>query len=186
MKKFILFFLFFSWLNSQTISVNNDFLNQNIRLSLLNGDIQTENSLTIKPSYYELINDNSYNKILFSSKNNKIEFKILPFDYLIEFNSRHPYNRNNGSMIPNRGYQHIISPGFFLKLGLLSIKLKPEHHYSENKKFNGFWDGHYDYHWAKRYRLWNHIDMPERYGLKNHNRLLVGQSSIFINYKNFS
>ena len=35
-----------------------------------------------------------------------------------------------------------------------------EHHFSENKEFDGFWEGHYSYHWAKRYKLWNHIDMP--------------------------
>ena len=37
------------------------------------------------------------------------KIKILPIDYNIEFNSHHPYNRNNGSMVPNRGYQHILS-----------------------------------------------------------------------------
>ena len=42
-----------------------------------------------------------------------MEKLILKFsiDYNLEFNSNHPYNRNNGTMIPNRGYQHIISPG---------------------------------------------------------------------------
>ena len=59
----------------------------------------------------------------------------------MEFNSNHPYNRNNGTMIPNKGYQHIISPGIFFKLGPLSIQLKPEHHYSDNKVFDGFWEG---------------------------------------------
>ena len=37
-------------------------------------------------------------------------------------------------MIPNRGYQHIISPGLFFKLGPLStIKIKPESFHSQNK-----------------------------------------------------
>ena len=72
--------------------------------------------------------------------NGKINFKILPIDYNLEFNSNHPYNRNNGTMIPNRGYQHIISPGFFAKIGPLEITLKPEHHFAENKNFEGFWE----------------------------------------------
>ena len=38
-------------------------------------------------------------------------------DYFLEYNTHHPYNRNNGTMIPNRGYQHIISPGLFFKIG---------------------------------------------------------------------
>ena len=89
-------------------------------------------------------------------------------------------------MIPNRGYQHIVSPGLYFKVGPLSIKFKPEHHYSENKKFDGFWDGHYPEIWAERYKLWNHIDMPERFGDKRHNRTTIGQSSIRLNWKNLS
>ena len=49
-------------------------------------------------------------------------------------------------MIPNKGYQHIISPGFF-RAGPLSIQFKPEHHFSENKNFDGFWEGHYPVIW---------------------------------------
>ena len=86
-------------------------------------------------------------------------------------------------MIPNKGYQHIISPGIFLKLGPLSVQLKPEHHFSENKSFDGFWDGHFSETWAKRYRLWNKIDMPERFGEIRHNSLKLGQSNIKLNWK---
>ena len=74
-------------------------------------------------------------------------------------------------MIPNRGYQHIISPGIFIKTGPLTIQFKPEHHFSENKEFDGFWEGHYSVIWAKRYRLWNRIDMPERFG----NKIIIKQ-----------
>ena len=52
-------------------------------------------------------------------------------------------------MIPNRGYQHIISPGIFIKTGPITIQFKPEHHFSENKEFDGFWNGHYPEIWAK-------------------------------------
>ena len=89
-------------------------------------------------------------------------------------------------MVPNRGYQHIISPGVFFKLGPLSIQFKPEHHYGENKIFDGFWEGHYPIIWSKRYRLWNRIDMPERFGTEIFNRTTLGQSSIRLNWKNIS
>ena len=115
-----------------------------------------------------------------------IEFKSLGIDYFLEYNTHHPYNRNNGTMIPNRGYQHIISPGLFLKLGPLSITFKPEHHFSENNSFDGFWEGHYPEIWAKRYQLWNKIDMPERFGEKNHNKTTFGQSSIKLNWRKIS
>jgi hypothetical protein len=117
------------------------------------------------------------------------KIKILPIDYNIEFNSHHPYNRNNGSMIPNRGYQHIISAGIYAEIGPLSIQLKPEHLFSENKDFEGFGEGpngHYPVIWAKRYKLWNNIDMPERFGEKSISKTLIGQSSIRLNFKGLS
>ena len=65
--------------------------------------------------------------------------------------------------------------------------MKPEHHYSQNKKFDGFWEGHYpEFIWAKRYRLWNLIDMPERFGEIRHNSTTIGQSSIRLNWKKIS
>ena len=36
-------------------------------------------------------------------------------------------------MVPNRGYQHIFSTGIYVEIGPLSIQLKPEHLFSENK-----------------------------------------------------
>ena len=184
---FLAIFISFS-VYSQNIDVNNDFEYNMIRYLILNNDIQSNYSLNIRPINSNNISENyqdNYN-VIFKAKNEKINFKFLGLDYFTEYNSNHPYNRNNGTMIPNKGYQHIISPGFFLKLGPLSIKIKPEHHYSENKIFPGFWEGHYPEIWAKRYELWNHIDMPEMHGNKRHNETYLGQSSVRLNWKNIS
>ena len=186
-KKIILLFLSTA-LFSQNININNEFINSKLRYDILNNKAKTNHTLNIFPIEYETLKKDGfkfdlYENEIFSNKKNNIKFKFLGIDYFLEYNSKHPYNRNNGSMIPNRGYQHVISPGFYFKLGPLSIKLKPEHHYSENKNFDGFWEGHYPVIWANRYRLWNHIDMPERFGEIRHNRLLIGQSSISINFK---
>tara|TARA_Y100000768_G_scaffold388744_1_gene386735 strand:+ start:4287 stop:5969 length:1683 start_codon:yes stop_codon:yes gene_type:complete len=186
-KKIILIF-FSTALFSQNINLNNEFINSKLRYDVLNNKAKTNHTLNIFPIEYETLKKDGfkfdlYENEIFSNKKNNIKFKFLGIDYFLEYNSKHPYNRNNGSMIPNRGYQHVISPGFYFKLGPLSIKLKPEHHYSENKNFDGFWEGHYPVIWANRYRLWNHIDMPERFGEIRHNRLLIGQSSISINFK---
>ena len=186
-KKIILLFLSTA-LFSQNININNEFINSKLRYDILNNKAKTNHTLNIFPIEYETLKKDGfkfdlYENEIFSNKKNNIKFKFLGIDYFLEYNSKHPYNRNNGSMIPNRGYQHIVSPGFYFKLGPLSIKLKPEHHYSENKNFDGFWEGHYPVIWANRYRLWNHIDMPERFGEIRHNRLLIGQSSISINFK---
>ena len=186
--KNLFFFIFPILITGQNINLNNDFNNQLIRYSVLKNEINTDLSFNIRPlnlNSFSKILENQYKTIL-SNTSGTIKVKTLGTDYFIEYNSHHPYNRNNGTMIPNRGYQHIISPGIFFKAGPLTIQLKPEHHYSENKKFDGFWEGHYSEIWAKRYKLWNRIDMPERFGNTNHNKTTFGQSSIRLNWKSLS
>ena len=43
-------------------------------------------------------------------------------------------------MIPNRGYQHILSFGIFTEIGPFSIQIKLNTFYSQNKDFEG-WRG---------------------------------------------
>ena len=188
-----LFFLLISInIFSQNINVNNSFLNEKLREFKILNSSKFEHSLNIRPIDFEYASknnelfDNNFFSNLISNKKETIKIKLLELDYHIDFNSHHPYNRNNGSMIPNKGYQHIISPGIFMKLGFVSLQLKPEHHYSENHKFKGFWEGHDNSVWGVRYRLWNHIDMPERFGNKRHNNMNLGQSNISINLRNIS
>ena len=189
MKLKILFLLILPYiLVGQNINLNNDFNNQLIRYSVLANEIENKISFNIRPlnfNSFSKVLENQYKTIL-SNPSNTIQIKTLGIDYFIDYNSHHPYNRNNGSMIPNRGYQHIISPGIFIKTGPLTLQFKPEHHFSENKEFDGFWEGHYSAIWAKRYKLWNQIDMPERFGDNNHNRKTFGQSSIRLNWKKLS
>ncbi len=186
--KNLFFFIFPILITGQNINVNNDFNNHLIRYSVLKNEIDTKLSFNVRPlnfnSFSEIL-ENQY-KTIFSNPSSTIKIKTLGVDYFIEYNSHHPYNRNNGTMIPNRGYQHIISPGIFIKSGPLSIQFKPEYHFSENREFDGFWEGHYSIIWAKRYKLWNRIDMPERFGNTNHNKTTFGQSSIRLNWKNLS
>ena len=194
----LLLLIFFNSIRTQSLNLNQDYIFNDLRTSQLNGDISSNISFTLRPfdinDYGSAINSNIFNMqdyapTLLSVANNKIKIKILPVDYNFEYNSNHPYKTNNGSMIPNRGYQHIISAGLYAKIGPLTIQLKPEHLYSENKDFEGFGEGpngHYPEIWAKRYLLWNRIDMPERFGDKRHNKKLIGQSSIKLNFKSIS
>ena len=200
MKYNFFLFLFFTFFisSSQTINLNESYLTDYLRTSQLIGKFKSDISFTLKP--FDIgkngveINKEIFDKekyaptvLSFLKENGKI--KILPIDYNIEFNSRHPYNRNNGSMIPNRGYQHIISGGIYAEIGPLSIQLKPEYLFSQNKDFEGFGEGpngHYPVIWAKRYKLWNKIDMPERFGEKSISKTLIGQSSIKLNFKGLS
>jgi len=184
--------------NSQTINLNESYLTDYLRTSQLLGTFESEVSFTLRPFDIgkngieinkEIFDTEKYAPTLLSFLKGNGKIKILPVDYNIEFNSRHPYNRNNGSMVPNRGYQHIISAGIYAEIGPLSIQLKPEYLYSQNKDFEGFGEGpngHYSAIWAKRYNLWNHIDMPERFGEKSISKTLIGQSSIRLNFKGLS
>jgi len=200
MKYKLFLFFFFTIFGSfcQTINLNESYLSNYLRTSQIAGKFKNDVSFTLKPfdigtSGHKIennvFNTEEYSPTLITFFNDKGKIKILPLDYNIEFNSHHPYNRNNGSMIPNRGYQHIISAGIYAEIGPLSIQLKPEHLYSENKDFEGFGEGpngHYPVIWAKRYKLWNKIDMPERFGEKSISKTLIGQSSIRLNFKDLS
>ena len=192
--------LIFSFLisNSQTINLNESYLTDYLRTSQLLGKFKSDVSFTIKPLDIgdngieinkEIFDTEKYAPTVLSFLKGNGKIKILPIDYNIEFNSRHPYNRNNGSMVPNRGYQHILSAGIYAEIGPLSIQLKPEYLFSQNKDFEGFGEGpngHYSKIWAKRYNLWNHIDMPERFGENKISNTLIGQSSIKFNFKSIS
>ena len=196
------FFLFLFFIlhvsSSQTINLNESYLTNYLRTLQLKGDFKSDVSFTLKPLDIgkngieinkEIFDTKKYAPTVLSFFKGNGKIKILPIDYNIEFNSRHPYNRNNGSMGPNRGYQHILSAGIYAEIGPLSIQLKPEYLYSQNKDFEGFGEGpngHYPVIWAKRYKLWNKIDMPERFGKKSISKTLIGQSSIRLNFKGVS
>jgi len=184
--------------NSQTINLNESYLTDYLRTSQLLGEFKSDVSFTLKPFDIgkngleienEIFDTEKYAPTVLSFLKGNGKIKILPIDYNVEFNSHHPYNRNNGSMGPNRGYQYILSAGIYTEIGPLSIQLKPEHLYSENKDFEGFGEGpngHYPVIWVQRYKLWNKIDMPERFGEKSISKTLIGQSSIRLNYKGLS
>ena len=194
MTRILILFVFFSLnLKAQTLNLNNTYFEQSLRRAQLNGDIDSTISFTLRPldiNQYEVSKNvfdlESYSPKILSFLEGKGEIKILPIDFNINYSSHHPYNRNNGSMITNRGYQQLISGGIYVKLGPLSIQLKPENIYAENKDYDGFWEGHYDIIWARRYNLWNRIDIPERFGEHEYKRTTFGQSSIRLNYKAFS
>ncbi len=197
MKSF--FYLIFTFniiisLNGQVVNLNESSIIEDIRDQLLIGNINSNITFSSQPISLENFDSNELKKLklnkyapsIFKYLNGKIDFKILPVDYNLEFSSNHPYNRNNGTMIPNKGFQHILSLGLYAKIGPLYITIKPEHHYAENKSFDGFWDKHRDIIWERRYILWNRIDLPERHGNIRHNETHIGQSSIRLNFKNLS
>lgn len=190
---FLLTFLFGLTSYSQTLNLNNSLFENNLRRAQLNGKIDTTISFTLRPidlNSYDIDKDvfdySDYSPTILSFLKEKGKIKILPIDYNINFSSHHPYNRNNGSMIPSRGFQQLVSAGIYFELGPLTVQLKPENIYAENKDFEGFWEGHEDIIWAKRYRAWNRTDLPERFGETAYKKTTLGQSSIRLNYRALS
>jgi len=189
MKNYISIFIFFflNWTQSQNVSLNQNYIEHFLRFEQLKDSSFSDISFSKKPFKYDHFKESEVLKNhftnIFTNKKNNLKLTLLPLEYNLEYNTHHPYNRNNGNMIPNVGYQHIISFGFYTKIGPLEIQLSPEHHYAVNEAFDGFWDGHFDITWKERYERWNFIDTPERFGSKRHNRLLFGQSFISLNFK---
>ncbi len=191
MKNYTIFLYFFFTISySQNLSLNHDYIYDFLRYEQINEGEHKSTSFSIRPiSLKNFINSKyltNHFENIYSNSKNSIEFKILPIQYNTEFNLNHPYNRNNGNMLPNRGFQHIFSLGIYSKIGPLEIQFSPEHHYGQNKNYEGFWVGHEDIIWQRKYELWNFIDIPERFGEKRQNRELIGQSYISLNYKSLS
>ncbi len=109
-------------------------------------------------------------------------FQILPLTWQQQYNSDHPYGWNDGAMIPAKGYQTMISGGFYARFGPLSIQLRPEYVYAVNPQFNGYAAGHSDQDLVNYYNYHNLIDAPERYGNSAYNKAFWGQSSIRLTF----
>jgi hypothetical protein len=110
------------------------------------------------------------------------KFQILPLSWQQQFNSDHPYGWNDGAMIPAKGYQTMISGGFYFKYGPLSIQLRPEYVYAANPPFDGYASGHTGQDLFNYYTYHNLIDNPERFGTGQYSKVFWGQSSIRLTF----
>lgn len=110
------------------------------------------------------------------------KIQLLPFTIQQQYNTHHPYSLNDGAMIPARGYQTLVSGGFFAQYGPLSIQFRPEYVYAENRDYQGFYKELSDQKWYEYYQVVTFIDLPERFGTTAYEKLNWGQSSIRLNY----
>ena len=184
MKK-ILFLLLYVSVSSQNIDVDNPFFYNEINRYKLDSIF----SFTILPIDISMTKNKS---TLFNSKPKKIthyDSKIIlsyyPLENTLEYNSNFPYKSNNGIMLPNVGFQNVLSAGIHVKYGVLSVKFKPKFHLMENNYFEEFPENHFPIIWERRYRLWNNIDMPIRFGENSISRTSIGESNFFLSYKNY-
>nr|MBC7613701.1 hypothetical protein [Pseudopedobacter sp.] len=131
---------------------------------------------------YHLLNIQSSYK----SKDEVINYHLLPIQFQTSFNSDHPYGWNDGPMIPAKGLQTYLSAGFYAESGLLSVQFQPEIILAANPDFEGLSKDHYDVISARYYDFYNQIDLPERFGDNTYGKAFWGQSSIRLNHKNLS
>ncbi|HEY1054197.1 MAG TPA: capsule assembly Wzi family protein [Emticicia sp.] len=148
------------------------------RRKQLKGKLDSSVSFTIRPLFPTAAfnledgfdpDSNVKSNSLYASGNKKINLKLLPLSWVQQFNSSNPFGWNDGSMIPARGYQTMISAGFFARVGFLNVRFQPEYIYAANRSFNGL-----DIYSGEP-------DLPLRYGSESYNDLQWGQSSIRLN-----
>lgn len=167
---------------AQDLPVASGTIDDRARIEQIADSIPSNRSFFIRHnriSFDSLLSPHSDARILSSS------FGIFPLVSRNVFASHHPYSWNDGSMILSKGYQQQLSVGFFAKWGHLSIQLRPEVVFAENKKFHGFSTHHNDTMWSVYYReVLNIIDAPERFGGDSYLKVLPGQSHIHFNIRN--
>lgn len=168
----------------------------NLRRQQLLGNDSSKSSFMIRPVNISNRNNflldpasgislDNFRKQIVSSRNDLYSVYLLPVTWQQQINSHHPYGWNDGSMIQARGYQTQVSAGIYAKIGPLSVQLRPEYVYAQNKDFrelheadgngpdfiNKYIDGFY-----------NGIDNPERFGNDRYSKLSWGQSSIRLTF----
>lgn len=183
---------------AQTIPVGLPLLEDYYRREQLLGHVDSNLSFTIRPaispndiSAKDIFVPDSTNAFKFigpqAFANGKGVFQVLPFSWMQQFNSNHPYGWNDGPMISAKGYQTLMSGGFFIKYGILSIQFKPEFVYAANPAFVGYAQLHPDDASITNYYAYhNLIDNPEYYGAPNYNKFFAGQSNLSLTLGGFS
>lgn len=163
---------------AQSLPVGMPGLDDYYRRLQLAGRLDSTTSFTIRPLFPGLISTTDstrtdpalHGNFTEDFYNTSDHIKILPFIWQQQYHSNPFYNRNNGALVPAKGYQTLLSPGVFAKYKFLSIQLRPEFVFAENKTFTevpAFYGG---------------ADLPSRLGTKGYSKLLWGQSSIRLSF----
>ncbi len=184
-----------SKVNAQSMPVGTPVLDDYYRREQLLGKVDSDISFTVRPIFTKslkvkdefdpdstLKRDHWIEAGPMSFDKGRGAFQILPLTWQQQFNSDHPYGWNDGAMIPAKGYQTMVSGGFYFKYGPLSIQLRPEYVYAANPPFNGYASGHTGPDLSAYYAYHNLIDNPERYGTTAYNKAFWGQSSIRLTF----
>lgn len=186
-------------LNAQSLPVTSHILNDYYRTMQLAGKVDSNISFTVRPlsatglKVRDVFDPDSALKSGYWAKAQPVlfdkgrgQFRLLPLTLQQQFNSDHPYGWNDGAMIPAKGYQTLVTGGFYVKHGVLSIQFQPEFVYAANPAFNGFASGHSSDELVEYYAYHNLIDNPERFGNGPYSKMFWGQTSLRLTFGWFS
>jgi len=187
----LLSFAFNAIVNGQSLPVGSIGLEDYYRRAQLLGKLDSTISFTIRPLMLDPDSTEIRHNLLdlrsaWKSKDGKLNAMLLPLNFQTQVNSHHPYGWNDGAMIPAKGPQMLLSAGIYTAYGPLTIQFRPELVIAANTWFDTFDKDHYGVIVARYYDFYNNIDLPARFGKKQYNRAYWGQSSIRLNYKNWS
>lgn len=178
----ILFILFLSSVNAQSLPVEEGGLDDYYRRAELLGTTDSSISFTIRP-LYQGKDYLTFDSIMRPEKE-KVFFKILPLDWKMRYNSHHPFGWNDGPLIPAKGLQGMISGGVYAQYGPLSVQFKPEVITAQNPGYRGFpTDVNEVLWWTLYYDFYNYTDLPERFGSNSYTRAYWGQSSVRLTFE---
>lgn len=175
-----------SILSAQVLPVGIPQLEDYYRRQQLLGKLDSTISFSVRPlTNAALKQRNIYNPDSSYSDNSQYHFadgkgmvQIMPATWQNQLTTAFPYGWNDGGMIPAVGHQTALSAGIYAQYKWLSIQLRPEFVFAENRDYQGY-DGRstMDWYWWWN-RIGNRIDAPERFGEGSYTRLLAGQSSV--------
>ncbi|HMP98813.1 MAG TPA: capsule assembly Wzi family protein [Cyclobacteriaceae bacterium] len=176
-------------------------LDEALRRAQLIGELDLRSSLMLRPvnpgAAYDYRNtfmldgfflsrDSTANEDTNVLLHDKLLLSILPFQTTIQHSTSRPYGWGDGSMIPSRGFQQMLSAGMYAELGPLSIQFRPEAVWAQNKDYERFPQEYSDQIWSDRYYFWSGSDNPELFGEGAYWNTNLGQSSVRLNFGSFS
>ncbi|WP_255501870.1 capsule assembly Wzi family protein [Olivibacter sp. SDN3] len=177
-------------LQAQVLPVGTPLLDDYYRRLQLLGKLDSTVSFNVRPLTNQVLQqENIYDpeglqsrdNSIYHSKDGKGMVQLLPVMWQNQVNSSFPYGWNDAGMIPAKGYQTMLSAGFYAEYKFLSVQFRPEFVYAQNSDFPGY-EGSEVTHWSKWYFHANRIDQPERFGTEAYTRFYPGQSSIRLNF----
>ncbi len=182
--RLILFLLISNNLLAQNIPVGSiDMQEQRARNEQLLSNGNPLISHTLRPLALDLIDTTKTKSSEINFK--KVTVEALPIKLTQQYNTFAPNGWNDGSMIPAKGYQTLITAGLFAEYGIFSVQLKPEYVFAANPDFEIFpltESSSARLHYAD---YLNHTDLPSPYGDQSYSKLNWGQSNISIAINKF-